>query len=534
MPRPKKPRAEPSIPLPPLGSSLTPRSVSLSSLRSSYSSYFEAVNPTFEVARFQREVLFPALDKVLSGVIDRLMVFIPFRHGKSEAVTIAFPPFYLGHHPGESVITLSHTTPLARRFGRRCRRIFYSEAFSAAFPDCSLELDNRSAIEFHLTNGSELFYTGMEGNAQGRPANLFIIDDYCKSRKQALSPDLQERARDTYTSVVETRLEPGARIIFCNVRWTTNDLAGWRMKEDGAIDYFTGEPYVEDGKPIDCEGKENPWHILALSFRAEEDEPWGRSKGEILWPERYDEKEVKKVEAKDPLIVEAGYQQKPKIGGGRWFNRSWINYYKWRSLKLESLNRYQICDPANSKTSKSDYTANFCFGTGADQNFYWIEMTRQRLDSTERITEFIRMHRRHRPVAAGYEEYGLNCDIHHMRAVMEKQNYRFTVIPLGGRSRDHNVSKDDRMRSRLTSLGRSGRLWLPDPDDPDTPKDQADLVRLFLEHEWDLAPSSPHDDMLDVMSRMEDEELGVTFPRQEDQMPKSYNYNQSGQMPWWA
>lgn len=61
------------------------------------------------------------LEKVARGEIDRLMVLMPPRHGKSELGSKCFPPWYLGNFPERKVIATSYAMELAQEFGRACR-----------------------------------------------------------------------------------------------------------------------------------------------------------------------------------------------------------------------------------------------------------------------------------------------------------------------------------------------------------------------------------------------------------------------------
>lgn len=488
--------------------------------RQKYGDYFHYVHPRLEVAEFQRKALFPFVDKLLSHEIRRGMIFMPPRHGKSKGVTATAPAKYAGDNPDHGVIVLSYSGILARRFGRWCRDVMRSPEHLELYPACELSDEHRSMTEFTTLQNNEFYFTSFDGTITGLGAHLFIVDDPIKNMTEALSVQVQESQRETYLGVVDTRLEPDATILFNTTRWTPGDLAGWRMQEDGAIDYLTNEPYIENDKPIALEGKDNPWYVLRLPFFATRVEEWGRQTGEMLWPEKFKtperaERECARVRAMDPVVVESEFQQEPKVGGGFWFKRDHINFYKWKSLmkKLHEMNKYIIVDPALAKHRKADYTVELVFATGSDENYYWLEMTRARFDPTERQDELFRLHRKYRPLEVGYEEYGLLADTHHIKNEMERQNYRFTIRTLGNKSKMHNVDKNTRIKSSLVPMTKTGKLWLPDPDDHDTPMQVAEMVRTFLRDEFERAPNFAHDDMLDALSRMTDPDLFVTFPQ---------------------
>ena len=66
------------------------------------------------------------LERVEHGEIDRLMLLVPPRHGKSELASKRFPAFYLGRHPHRQFISVSATAELAADFGRDVRNLIES------------------------------------------------------------------------------------------------------------------------------------------------------------------------------------------------------------------------------------------------------------------------------------------------------------------------------------------------------------------------------------------------------------------------
>jgi hypothetical protein len=64
-------------------------------------------------------------------------------------------------------------------------------------------------------------------------------------------------------------------------------------------------------------------------------------------------------------------------------------------------------------------------------------------------------HRKWQPIAVGYEHYGMQADIEHIRDRQDRENYRFQIIPLGGA-----MPKLDRIR-RLIPWFEQGRIFMP-------------------------------------------------------------------------
>jgi hypothetical protein len=74
----------------------------------------------FDLAPLHQRII-EQLERVEAGTIDRLMLFLPPRHGKSLISSELFPAWYLGRHPDRSIIASSYGQELASDFGRRVR-----------------------------------------------------------------------------------------------------------------------------------------------------------------------------------------------------------------------------------------------------------------------------------------------------------------------------------------------------------------------------------------------------------------------------
>ena len=90
------------------------------------------------------------LEKIESGEIDRLMVILPPRHGKSTLVSQRFPAWYFGRRPDSEVIHASYAAELVHSFGRRIRNVMSSEAHLAAFPHARISSDSAAVHRLSL------------------------------------------------------------------------------------------------------------------------------------------------------------------------------------------------------------------------------------------------------------------------------------------------------------------------------------------------------------------------------------------------
>ena len=147
-------------------------------------------------------------------------------------------------------------------------------------------------------------------------------------------------------------------------------------------------------------------------------------------------------------------------------------------------------------------------GLGTDENFYLLDMIRDRLSLTERADALFNLHRKWRPRGVGFERYGMLSDIEYFRERMRMENHRFDIVELGGK-----LAKNDRIR-RLIPIFEEGRFYLPEQLwKVNLEGRRQELVSIFLDEEFRTFPVSHHDDMLDAFSRILDVEMNTSWPR---------------------
>lgn len=194
----------------------------------------------------------------------------------------------------------------------------------------------------------------------------------------------------------------------------------------------------------------------------------------------------------------------PTADEAQGFKDEWLRY---AVAPTRGQNLVILVDPASGRKKDNDYTAAWVLGLGADRKVYVHDMLRDRLSLTGRAAIIMAWHRKYRPMAVGYEHYGMMADIEHIRDLQERENYRFDITPLGGL-----MAKPDRIR-RLIPWFEQGRVYLPATlAKTDYEGRRVDLVRAFIDDEYRAFPVAAHDDMLDALSRFLDEDLPVAWP----------------------
>lgn len=331
-----------------------------------FTSYTE---PNYEPAIHQ-EKLDAALEAVERGEIDRLMVFMPPRHGKSEKTSKRFPAWYLGRNPRRMIIAASYNSDLATDFGREVRNIMASPEYGEVFPKVSLRQDSRAADRMNTGQGGAYFAAGVGTATTGRGAHIGLIDDPFKDREDADSEIQREKVWRWYRSTFFTRLMPGGAVVLVQTRWHEDDLAGRLLEAQGR---------VEDG---------GEWTVLDL--------PALDRDGKALWPEWYDERALERIKATiGPREWSALYQQKPQPDEGTFFQREWLK--EW-DKKPATLNIYGSSDYAVTDGG-GDYTVHRIWGVDPNGGIYRLDGWRGQTAADEWIERKLDLIKKHKPLA---------------------------------------------------------------------------------------------------------------------------------------
>lgn len=266
--------------------------------RRSLLSFTEYTNAQYRAAS-HHELICGKLEAVERGDIDRLMIFMPPRHGKSELASRRFPAWFIGKNPEKQIITASYGADLATDFGRDVRNIVASGEYSRLFPT-RLSEDSRAAYRWNTDRGGSYVAVGVGGGITGRGADIALIDDPFKDRAEADSETIRERVKAWYQSTLYTRLMPGGAVILIQTRWHEDDLAGWLLEQ--------------------AERGGDQWDVLELP---------AEQGGEALWPEWYPIEALHRIKAAiGPREYSALYQQKPQPDEGTYFKREWFKWYR--------------------------------------------------------------------------------------------------------------------------------------------------------------------------------------------------------------
>jgi predicted phage terminase large subunit-like protein len=454
------------------------RDIAFSRLRG----FAKMMNSTFDTEAQHIKQIAQALEDVEEGKIKRLMIFMPPRHGKSMITSEIFPAWYLGRNPTHKIMFVTYAQEFAEEFGRKVRNQVADADYQKIFPTTLLAKDSAAVKKFNTTKGGAYYAVGIGGPVTGRGAHILLIDDPVKNRAEADSSLIRQKHKEWFSSTANTRLEPNGAIIIVQTRWHHDDLSGWLLEE-----------------------KKQNWHVISLPALSKNEQ----GEYQAIWPERYSVEHLLQIK-EDTLTHDwnALYMQSPvEIGGGT-FKGEWLKFYD-SELSPIGMNVYIFVDPANSKDKYSDNTAICVIATNKDGKLYVLDMYIDKFNYKERQDLLFDLVMKYKPQNMFIEEYGMQVDIQHMEAEMERRNYRFNIESVGG----NKLKKNDRIL-RLVPYFQEGKIYLPRfLTKTNYLGSQFDVVNYFMTKEYtQFTPNltDQKDDMLDCMSRIFD--VSMMYP----------------------
>ena len=438
-----------------------------------------------ELARVidKRTVRTPALDAIDAALVDladtpdgRLIVTMPPQEGKSTRVARDFVLWLLERNPDLRVVTGSYSQGLANRNGRTVRNTI------TAHPELGLTIapDNGSVHEWQIAGrDGGLLSVGIGAGVTGRPADVLVIDDPIKDRKEADSEAYRDRAWDWWTESASTRLAPGAPVVLILTRWHEDDLAGRLLAaEDGHL-----------------------WRVLNIPAQADHDpakgetDPIGRAPGEFMISAR-----GRTVEQWQAIKVRSGartwaalYQGRPAPQTGDMFDRDWWQRYdvpQW----IERPDGARILPGVDHTDLLASWDLTFKNTKGTDYVCGQVWLRRGAyaylIDQVHGRWDFVETCRQVRALAAKWPQVIL-------KVVEDKANGPAVIAALkrtvpGIVPEEPQGSKTARA-SAVTPLVQAGQVFLPSPELLPGADELIEEAAAF--------PHGAHDDRVDAMSQ---------------------------------
>jgi len=405
--------------------------------------------------------------------------------------------------PEKTTGIFSHTRPIAKAFLEQIKRELELNTFlQNLFPDVLYKNPQSEAPKWSLdsglilkrkTNPKEATYEAwglVDGQPTGKHFDVLDYDDVV-TRESVTTP---EQIKKT-TEAIEMSYNLGSR---------------GGVKRAKGTRYHVNDTY----KVLMDRGTFKPRIYTATDDGTPNGIPV------LMTPEQLSEKR----RDMGPYTFGTQMLQDPVSDKAMGFKPDWLKYVD--KVNYKGWNIYILVDPSGSKKKLSgDYTVIVIIGLAPDGNYYRIDAIRDRLNLTERTKKLFEFHRKYNPQAVGYESYGMQADIEHIKYVQEQENYRFRIIELGG-----SMPKPDRIR-RLIPIYEQHRFYSPKTINFVNHEGKSiNYVEAFTNEEYSIYPVVSHDDMLDCESRILDPEFGAKFPK--ETKPINLSISNAGPQGW--
>lgn len=166
-------------------------------------------------------------------------------------------------NPDARIIIASYERGVARRWGRTIKQDIAQHGDVLGL---RVSGDSSAAHEWQLDgHAGGVYCVGIGGALTGRPADVCVVDDPHKGRKEADSAVQRENVWDWWTETARTRFGVDTPVIVIATRWHEDDLSGRLIAQDPGA-----------------------WTVINIPARAAHDpakgetDPLGREPGEYL------------------------------------------------------------------------------------------------------------------------------------------------------------------------------------------------------------------------------------------------------------
>jgi predicted phage terminase large subunit-like protein len=415
--------------------------------------FTEYTFPRYRTAK-HHEIIATQLERVERGEIDRLMLLVPPRHGKSELASIRLPAFFLGRQPHKQFLSVSATDGLASDFGRSVRNCINSAEYRAIF-DTTLAEDSQAKGKWHTSDGGIYYALGIGGSVLGRGGDCILIDDPYATMAEAQSELTRKNVWDWYTGTAYNRLMPGGSIVVINHRMHEDDLCGRLLAQQAAGG--------------------DQWEVVEL--------PAINDAGEALWPDAYPIEALDRIRKNSQArFWSALYQQKPAPEEGDFFRADWLRPYIKAPAK-ETMRIYGGSDYAVTADG-GDFTVHAVVGLDPEGRMYLLDLWRKQAAADEWVESFCDLVLKWKPIGWAEEQGQIRSGVGPF--LDRRQRERKAYV-----SREQFPTRGDKAVRAQSIRGRMALEGLYVPTDANWyPELRSELLSF---------PAGKHDDQVDAL-----------------------------------
>jgi predicted phage terminase large subunit-like protein len=334
------------------------------------------------------------LECVTTGHISRLLINVPPRCSKTSIVSILYPVWVwarseISYWSGPQVkfLCASFNHDLALESANKSRRLINSPWFQKYWGGKILfHSDQNLKTNYANTAGGARVSTSVKSNVLGLGGDILIADDLNKVKDDEIeTEDEREAVKDFWNEFSSTRLNDQKRsaIIGVQQRLHQSDMSGLILDSEE-------EDWVHLMVPMRYDIQR---HCVTVKLpQYDDDQPWEDPRreeserigydGQLMWGDRFGEKEVHRIEVKlGPYMAAGRLQQMPTPKDGGIIKRDWWQPWDHRSAQKYGLEwtgerrdfpEFSLVvgslDTAYKEKEENDYNALTIWGIWTDLN----------------------------------------------------------------------------------------------------------------------------------------------------------------------
>lgn len=311
---------------------------------SSLSQFLACAWPYIDSSEYQTcwaiDAMADHLEAVVAGDIRRLLINCPPRCSKTTLVSIAFPAWvwaqmdvsYLAG-PQVQFLCASYGHTLSLDSSNKCRRLigssWYQDLWGGRF---QLRGDQNTKFHWENDKGGARIATSVGGSLIGLGGAINIADDLNNTESPESDAE-RETVKNFWQEFHSLRLNDPRQsaVIAIQQRLHEYDVSGLILSSD--------EGWTHLCVPMRYEA--NRTYTTVVLPQYDSDEPWNdprTEEGELMWPERFGQPEVKRLEnVLGPYMAAGRLQQRPAPKGGGILQREW-----WQPWDAVEAQRYGL------------------------------------------------------------------------------------------------------------------------------------------------------------------------------------------------
>jgi predicted phage terminase large subunit-like protein len=357
----------------------------------SFYEFVKAAWPSIENAPFQDswaiQALCEHLQAVSDGHIKRLLVNFPPRCGKSNVASICWPAWVWARKtrtfnsgPGVRFLCGSYNHDLSLNLSNKSRRLINSPWYQDHWGSTVImRADQNNKTQFDNVEGGSRINSSVGGSLIGIGGDIIMVDDPHNTESVESEAD-RETVLNWWTELSSTRLnDPGQTAIVVIMQ---------RLHEEDVSGVILDGPHRKDWVhlmlPMRYEQARHCATVLQRDSRNRVVQDWEdprQIEGELLWPERYNEEFVARLEeGLGPYMASGRLQQSPSPKGGGIIKREWWQTYvapdqvlndKGQVVKSGSFPRWDLviaaADTAYTEKEENDPTGFTVWGVWTEE-----------------------------------------------------------------------------------------------------------------------------------------------------------------------